>query len=410
MIFDILESLRAALASIRAHGFRSFLTTLGIIIGVAAVIAMVAIIQGFSYTINQQFEGLGANSLTVQSYTPLTERLQGRIARITPDDVELIGQRIDGIAYITPILYSQNQLNQVRFGSQSTATQISGSTYTYPEVGRIYMAAGGRFISDSDNLTRRRVAVIGDEVRKNLSLPEDPVGQFIRIGEEWVKVIGLAEPRGQVFGQNQDNFVILPFNTMRSLIGNQTNPDIFIQLTVSDIDQMEAMRERIVTLLRAAHKLSSDRDNDFRVQTSEQLTDTFTSILSSVTLVMGGIVSISLLVGGIGIMNIMLVSVTERTKEIGICKAIGAKRHQILLQFLFESLILCLLGGLAGLILGYGIAVAASAAIPNFPAAVVPLWAISLAFGFSALVGLVFGIMPAAKAANLDPIVALRYE
>jgi putative ABC transport system permease protein len=254
------------------------------------------------------------------------------------------------------------------------------------------------------------VVIIGETVRENLALPENPVGEYIRIGDEWVKVVGLGEERGQIFGQSQDNYVMLPFNTMRTLVGNQNNPDIFIQLTFTDISGLEAIRDRITTLLRTAHDLGPDDDDDFQVQTSEQLTSTFNNILSSVTLVMGGIVSISLLVGGIGIMNIMLVSVTERTKEIGICKAIGAKRHQILMQFLFESLLLCLLGGFVGLMIGYGLGLAASAAIPNFPTAVVPLWAVILAFGFSAFVGLVFGIMPAAKAANLDPIEALRYE
>jgi len=409
MLFDLLESLRSALKSIRAHGFRSFLTTLGIIIGVAAVIATVSIIQGLSFTVNQQFEGLGTNSLTVQSFTPLSERLQGRIARITPDDLDLLSRRVDGIASITPIIYPTAGSNQVRFGSQVTATQISGTTYSYQDVGQIYMQYG-RFLSTTDNDTRRRVAVIGETVRENLALPANPVGEFIRIGDEWVRVIGLTEERGQIFGQSQDNYVLLPFNTMRTLVGNQNQPDIFIQMTIADITNIEAIRDRITVLLRNSHDLPSDRDNDFQVQTSEQLTDTFNSILTSVTLVMGGIVGISLLVGGIGIMNIMLVSVTERTREIGICKAIGAKRHQILLQFLFESLLLCLLGGFIGLVIGYGLGLGASAALPGFPTAVVPLWAVILAFGFSAFVGLVFGIMPAAKAANLDPIEALRYE
>ncbi len=410
MLYDMLESLRSALKSIKAHGFRSFLTTLGIIIGVAAVIATVSIIQGLSFTVNQQFEGLGTNSLSVQSYTSLANRLQGRISRITPDDLELISRRVDGIASITPIIYpTGNGMSQVRYGSQLTSTQITGTTYSYQDVGQIYMEYG-RFLSDTDNETRRRVVIIGENVRENLALPENPVGEFIRIGDEWVKVVGLSEERGQILGQNQDNYVMLPFNTMRTLVGNQNNPDIFIQLTFNDINNLEAVRDRITSLLRTAHDLEPGEDDDFQVQTSEQLTSTFNSILSSVTLVMGGIVSISLLVGGIGIMNIMLVSVTERTKEIGICKAIGAKRHQILMQFLFESLLLCLLGGLIGLTIGYGLGLAASAAIPNFPTAIVPLWAVLLAFGFSAFVGLVFGIMPAAKAANLDPIEALRYE
>ena len=203
--------------------------------------------------------------------------------------------------------------------------------------------------------------------------------------------------------------MVVPFSTMRTLSGNQVEPDIFIQLSLRDISQTENIRNRITALLREAHDLDAEDDDDFQVQTSEQLASTVTSILGSVTLVMGGIVSISLLVGGFGIMNIMLVSVTERTREIGICKAIGAKRHQILLQFLFESLVLCMIGGFIGLLLVYGIGLAVAAAI-NLPEAYVPVWAVALAFGFSAFVGIVFGIMPAAKAANLDPIEALRFE
>jgi len=408
MWFIFVESLSSAFASIRAHGFRSFLTTLGIVIGVAAVIGMVSIIQGLSYFVNQQFEGLGTNSLTIQSYTPRADALQGRRARITVDDLELIKARVEGITSITPIIFSNGANNQIQYGSQITATQLSGTTYAYQNVFGIYMQ-NGRFLSDSDNNTRRRVAVIGEELRNNLSLPDNPVGEFVKIGDEWVRIVGLAEPRGQILGQSQDNYMVVPFNTMRTLSGNQVEPDIFIQLSLRDISQTENIRNRITALLRDAHDLDEEDDDDFQVQTSEQLASTVTSILGSVTLVMGGIVSISLLVGGIGIMNIMLVSVTERTREIGICKAIGAKRHQILLQFLFESLVLCMIGGFIGLLLGYGIGLAVAAAI-DLPEAYVPLWAVALAFGFSAFVGIVFGIMPAAKAANLDPIEALRFE
>lgn len=408
MWFIFVESLSSAFASIRAHGFRSFLTTLGIVIGVAAVIGMVSIIQGLSYFVNQQFDGLGTNSLTIQSYTPRADALQGRRARITVDDLELIKARVEGITSITPIIFSNGANNQIQYGSQITATQLSGTTYAYQNVFGIYMQ-NGRFLSDSDNNTRRRVAVIGEELRNNLSLPDNPVGEFVKIGDEWVRIVGLAEPRGQILGQSQDNYMVVPFNTMRTLSGNQVEPDIFIQLSLRDISQTENIRNRITALLRDAHDLDEEDDDDFQVQTSEQLASTVTSILGSVTLVMGGIVSISLLVGGIGIMNIMLVSVTERTREIGICKAIGAKRHQILLQFLFESLVLCMIGGFIGLLLGYGIGLAVAAAI-DLPEAYVPLWAVVLAFGFSAFVGVVFGIMPAAKAANLDPIEALRFE
>jgi putative ABC transport system permease protein len=173
---------------------------------------------------------------------------------------------------------------------------------------------------------------------------------------------------------------------------------------------MENVTQSIARLLRNAHGIEDERDDDFRIQTAEQLQNSIQTILGTATVVMGGIVGISLLVGGIGIMNIMLVSVTERTREIGICKAIGAKRHHILLQFLLEALVLCLLGGFIGLVLGYGIGALAAGLIPGFPDAYTPLWAVGLALGFSGVVGVVFGILPAAKAANLDPISSLRYE
>jgi putative ABC transport system permease protein len=242
-------------------------------------------------------------------------------------------------------------------------------------------------------------------------LPSDPVGEFVQINGEWLKVIGLMEAKGEILGQSQDNRVLIPYSTMQSLSGNRANPDIQIQLTVADLTQMDGMIAQMTRLLRDAHNLQSDAADDFRIQTAEQLQDTFDTILTNVTVVMAGIVGISLLVGGICIMNIMLVSVTERTREIGICKAIGAKRHHILLQFLLEALVLCLLGGFIGLVIGYGVGALAASLIPGFPAdAYTPWWAVALAIGFSAFVGIVFGMLPAAKAANLDPITSLRYE
>jgi putative ABC transport system permease protein len=243
-----------------------------------------------------------------------------------------------------------------------------------------------------------------------LSLPEDPVGEFIEINGEWLKIIGLLEEKGEILGNSQDNQVVIPYSTMVSLQGNQRQPDIWVQATIGDLTDLPNIEQTITRLLRNAHDLDKDEEDDFRIQTAEQLQDTINSILNNVTVVAGGIVGISLLVGGIGIMNIMLVSVTERTREIGICKAIGAKRHHILLQFLLEAFALCLAGGLVGLVLGYGIGALVASFIPGFPAAHTPLWAVALALGFSGAVGLIFGILPAAKAANLDPIASLRYE
>jgi putative ABC transport system permease protein len=407
--FAATEGARAALGSIQAHAFRSFLTTLGIVIGVASVIAMVSIIQGLSFTIGQQFQGLGSNSVTVQSYTALEDALQGRRARLTEEDLDLIRFRVDGISSITPIMYSPNGQAQVRYGSQTTTSQVLGTTYSYQDVAQLF-SQRGRFLSDSDEATRRRVAVIGEEVRDDLSLPEDPVGEFVQINGEWLKIIGLLEAKGEIFGQSQDNRVLVPYSTMVGLQGNQRQRDISIQLTLVDLAELENVSQTIARLLRNAHDLGPDDEDDFRIQTAEQLQETFDSILTTVTVVMTGLVGISLLVGGIGIMNIMLVSVTERTREIGICKAIGAKRHHILLQFLLEALVLCLLGGLAGLAFGYGIGALAASLIPGFPPAHTPWWAVALALGFSAAVGVGFGILPAAKAANLDPITSLRYE
>jgi putative ABC transport system permease protein len=405
--FAVTEGARAALGSIRAHSFRSFLTTLGIVIGVSSVIAMVSIIQGLSVTIGQQFQGLGSNGVTISSFTSRENFLAGRIARLTQADYDLIRYRVDGLESITPVMNAQGQ---VRSGSKATATQVVGSTYVYQAVGQ-YFAAHGRFISDSDNDTRRRVAVIGEQVRADLSLPDDPVGEYIQFNGEWLKIIGLLEAKGEIFGQSQDNMVIVPFNTLAGLQGNQRPRDMWVRFTVSDLSELDNINATISRLLRSAHNLGREEEDDFRIQTAEQLQDTFESILNTVTVVMAGIVSISLLVGGIGIMNIMLVSVTERTREIGICKAIGAKRHHILLQFLLEALVLCLLGGLIGLVIGYGIGAVAASLIPGFPAsAYTPWWAVVLALGFSAVVGIVFGMLPAAKAANLDPITALRYE
>lgn len=408
MLFSLIESIRSAMSSILAHGFRSFLTTLGIVIGVASVIAVVSLTEGLRSAVTAEFAALGTNSLTIRSYTPIQDRMKGIFSRLTPDDLDLVESRVDNIASITPILYA-NRSSQIKYGSITSFSQIMGTTYAYRDVSQFYTAQG-RFLANSDNQTRRRVAVIGDKVRVNLELPENPVGEYVELGGEWFKIVGLLESKGETMGFSRDDIVLIPFNTMRSIQGNQAQTDIAIQLSLGDADDAEDVTRQVTRLLRNAHHLDSSDDDDFVIETAEQLMESVDRIISMVTLVIGGIVSISLLVGGIGIMNIMLVSVTERTREIGICKAIGAKRHHILMQFLIEALLLSLLGGLIGLAFGYGMGVLIASNIPNFPPVSVPLWAIALALGFSGFVGVLFGILPAAKAANLDPIDALRYE
>ena len=408
MFFSLIESSRSALAAIFANRLRSFLTTLGIIIGVASVIAVVSVTGGMSAFIGDSFASLGADSLTIRSYTPFEDLMKGVRSRLTPADLELIEKRGEGIASITPVLEA-NRSSQIKYGPQTAYSQIMGTTYAYQDVAQSYTEIG-RFLAQSDNLTRRRVAVIGEDVRENLSLPENPINEYVELSGEWFKIVGLLEPMGDIMGQSRDNIVLIPYSTMVSIQGNQSRIDIGIQLNLTPTANVENVSSQLTTLLRNAHDLSSDEDDDFRIQTAEQLMEQFDQILGTLTMVIGGIVSISLLVGGIGIMNIMLVSVTERTREIGICKAIGAKSHHILMQFLIEALLLSLLGGLIGLISGYGLGMLIANSIPDFPPANVPLWAASLALGFSGFVGVLFGILPAAKAARLDPIDALRYE
>ncbi|MFL2872540.1 MAG: ABC transporter permease [Pseudohongiellaceae bacterium] len=408
MFFSLIESSRSALAAIFANRLRSFLTTLGIIIGVASVIAVVSVTGGMSAFIGDSFASLGADSLTIRSYTPFEDLMKGVRSRLTPADLELIEKRGEGIASITPVLEA-NRSSQIKYGPQTAYSQIMGTTYAYQDVAQSYTEIG-RFLAQSDNLTRRRVAVIGEDVRENLSLPEDPINEYVELSGEWFKIVGLLEPMGDIMGQSRDNIVLIPYSTMVSIQGNQSRIDIGIQLNLTPAANVENVSSQLTTLLRNAHELSSNEDDDFRIQTAEQLMEQFDQILGTLTMVIGGIVSISLLVGGIGIMNIMLVSVTERTREIGICKAIGAKSHHILMQFLIEALLLSLLGGLIGLISGYGLGMLIANSIPDFPPANVPLWAASLALGFSGFVGVLFGILPAAKAARLDPIDALRYE
>ena len=408
-MYTLLESLRSALRAIRAHKLRSFLTTLGIIIGVMAVVTIVSLIQGFSQSISSQFAGFGADSLTITSYLPFKEQLEGKVARITPDDMLAIQHEVPGISGVTPMLQLGQFGTAIQYKGLTNSSQIMGVTEGYATVFSQYPDQG-RFITPGDDLSHRRVAVIGQTVVDNLHLPTDPVGEYFQIDGQWFKIVGLLHKQGSILGQDQDNNVLIPYGTAHSLLGGARQEDIVIQLKVNDTSQMDVTADRIKELLRRRHRLKQTQDDDFKVQTASQFTDSFRSILNMLTLVLGGIVGVSLLVGGIGIMNIMLVSVTERTREIGILKSLGARRSDILIQFLLEAVMLSMLGGIIGLLLGYGIGELIVYAVPSFRGAHVPLWAAFIAIGFSTSIGVIFGITPAAKAASLDPIEALRYE
>lgn len=408
-LYALQESLRSALASIRAHGLRSFLTMLGIIIGVASVIAVVALVQGLSTSITRQFQNLGGNALTVRAETSLEDELRGKINRLRLTDLDQIKHGIEGINHITPIVSGGGAGLEIRNGSNLGNGVMLGTTNRYQDVQQTF-PRHGRFISDSDDLTRRRVVVLGERLRRDLKLPANPVGRYIQVGPEWFKVIGLMEPRGEMFGVSQDNYLLMPYQTALAVSGVVDQPDLSITFTVVDLEQAAAVKNRVTALLRRLHQIKEGQADDFAVESADSLAKSFKEISTVVTLVVAGIVGISLLVGGVGIMNIMLVSVTERTKEIGIVKALGAPRHFILMQFLIEAVVLAMMGGIIGVVIGYGLGFGIAKLIPNFPDPTVPWWAIAGACGFSGLVGMAFGIIPASNAASLTPIEALRYE
>jgi putative ABC transport system permease protein len=408
LFYAVQECVRSALGSIRSHRMRSFLTMLGVIIGVASVICIVSLLQGLTRSVMNEFQGIGGNTLQIHSYTSREDWLIGKWNRLKPSDLELVKYRVAGISNVTPMA-GLNLPGGVRNGSNTSGAQVFATTSWFQLANQSYPRIG-RFITDSDNDTRRRVVVLGEKARVDLKLPENPLGSFIQVGGEWFKIVGVMEARGELFGQSMDNYLIVPFETGRALSGPDREPDMNIMLTVDNLDAVNDVTSRITAQLRRAHKIGPKDSDDFKVQSSQSLTETIERVSGTITLVISAVVGISLLVGGVGIMNIMLVSVTERTREIGIAKALGAPRRYILMQFLIEAMLLAVIGGIIGIGLGWLFGVVAAKMIPHFPPPAVPWWAVVGATGFSALVGMVFGILPARRAANLAPIDALRHE
>lgn len=408
--YTALECIRAAATSILAHGLRSILTMAGVIIGVASVVCVIALVQGLAESVSAQLRGLGGNALTVRAFTALEDQLRGETHRLSPRDLEEIRERIPGITDVTPsVMASQRFGAEVRSGSAVASAQMFGTTSSYQDVQQIFPVTG-RFITASDDTSHRRVVVLGQQVRKDLRLPVHPEGRFVQIDDEWFKIIGTMESRGEVFGVNQDSFVLMPYQTALSITRSSAHPDLWISFSVRDPDTVQSIRGRVAALLRRLHHLKPSQPDDFVIESADALARSFRAITTTITLVVAGIVGVSLLVAGVGIMNIMLVCVTERTAEIGIAKALGAPRTFILLQFLLEAALLALAGSVIGVVLGLGLSSAIASLIPDFPSPSVPWWAVVGCCAFSGLTGIGFGILPASNAANLTPIEALRYE
>ncbi len=403
----IWENFRIAIKAIWARKMRSVLTTLGIIIGVAAVIAVVSIVQGLNFVIANALEGVGATYIRV---VPQRHRnnpeLAGREIRLTYEDGEAIMDRASALSLFTPIYF---RAVQTYFGDNQHDSTLLGVGSAYQEVNNHWVDRG-RFFSPLDLERHARVCIIGRTVVDELELGDDPVGKDILVGKASMTVIGIMEKKGEMFGRDQDDVVLIPITTARDLYGETPLRRISLAFQARSPELVGLAKDQITRILRKRHNLAKDMPDDFRVVLQEEILKTTGSVLGKITSVVAAVVGISLLVGGIGIMNIMLVSVTERTREIGIRKALGARRADILVQFLIEAVTLSLLGGMIGILLGWGLGIVGAKAIPGFPPAHVPVWAVGLGFGFAALVGVVFGTYPAAKASALDPIEALRYE
>ncbi|GEC90381.1 ABC transporter permease [Brevibacillus brevis] len=402
---SFIECVRISFRSIRANGLRSVLTMLGIIIGVAAVIAMVAIGEGTSTSVASQINGLGSNLLIV---TP-GQATQGRVSlgagslnTLTMADAETLLQK-ESISGVAP---SVNARGQIVWGSNNYSSMLEGTSADFPQVRNVEVGQG-RFFSNFEVKMQYNVAVVGTEVVSNLFKGANPVGQIVQINRIPFTIIGVLQSQGSSGMTNNDDRIIIPITTaMNRLTGGKNVGSIYVSAASSDL--MEKAQQDIQQALRANHKLRPQAADDFRITSQSDILSTAQSVSSSMTALLSGIAAISLIVGGIGVMNIMLVSVTERTREIGIRKAIGAKRRDILRQFLIEAVTLSLIGGVIGIALGVGAAFLVSK-LGQMETSI-SLSPIMYAFLTSTLVGVIFGVYPARKAAQLKPIDALRYE
>jgi putative ABC transport system permease protein len=403
----IVPILKIALRALARNKARSALTMLGIIIGVASVIAMVSLGQGAQKQVQDQISSMGANLLIVQAGSQRTGGMRGGAGTsttLTPDDMAAILRDVPTVAAASPSLSATAPLV---VGNQNWTTRAEGVDTSYPAI-RLRDAAQGQFFTDADVRSAARVAVIGQTVANVLFPGADPVGQTMRVRNLPFRVVGVLQAKGQSqTGQDQDDTLLVPYTTvMKKLLA--TNYFSSIQVSAVSQTATDEAQQQITTLLRTRHNLRAGQDDDFSVRNLTDVAESAAATSKVMTMLLGGIAAVSLLVGGIGIMNIMLVSVTERTREIGIRMAVGARSKHVQSQFLIEALILGLAGGLTGIAVGAGTSFGVSRFL-HWPQLLSPVAMVGSAV-FSMLIGVFFGYYPARKAAALDPIEALRFE
>ena len=408
----VVVSVGIALRALRVNALRSVLTTLGIIIGVGAVIALVSVGAGAQARVAEQLKRLGSNLVYISpgSLSSGGVRLgYGTRPTITVNDATAISREIPSVLAAAPSVWTSSQ---VVYGNMNWSATVQGTTPAFEDV-RDWHVVAGAYFTDDDVEAATKVALLGQTIAGNLFGADDPVGQVIRIAHIPFTVLGVLERKGQnARGQDQDDGVLIPITTALTRVmgpgGPQGGAVNGITVKVREGEDVKAIEGQIRPLLRQRHNLQAFQDDDFRVRNLSEMLQAEEESTRTLTILLGAIASVSLIVGGIGIMNIMLVSVTERTREIGLRMAVGARSREILTQFLVEAVALALIGGLIGIALGVG----CSYAIAHLSKwqTLIDVRAIVLAFGFAAMVGLFFGLYPARKAARLDPIEALRYE
>jgi putative ABC transport system permease protein len=403
---DLWENILVALQGLIANKLRSALTMLGIIIGVLAVIVGTAIGQGSRQDVLEKIQSLGSNTVTVFSGSQRRGAVSfgmGSQQSLTLKDVEAIRKNCPSVVAATPIL---QRSAQVKYGNQNTNTSIVCTGPEYPQI-RNFRVESGAFFTEKDVRSMKKVCIVGKTTAETLFGQSVPIGKSVRIRGINFKIIGIMALKGAALFGNPDDQIYVPVTTgMKQIFGTDNLSQISAQ--VANLDRSAVAVQEMETALRKSHKLLPSAESDFSIRTQAEFMQTQEQAGQAFTFLLSGIAAVALLVGGIGIMNIMLVSVTERTREIGIRKAVGARNNDILIQFLIESMTLSVLGGLIGIAAGFGLSGIIGNAL-GWPTLISPLW-VGIAFFSSATIGVVFGVYPAYKAAQLDPIEALRYQ
>jgi putative ABC transport system permease protein len=401
---NLAEAIRTALETLRSNKFRAALTMLGVVIGVASIILLVSMGEGAKAYVTKQFLDLGTNVIIV---LPGKQKASGGPMtglstqyKLTFEDMVAVGRRSAAIERVAPLIIGTSP---VKYKNRNRPTSIVGTTWDFQDIRNLHVEVGSFIPERGAQKPRERICVLGRRVKEDLFGATNPLGQFVRIQEARFRVVGIMERKGRSLGFDIDDLVYIPIGAAEKVF-NTDRLFEFLAKARSQTAIPQAEREIGRVLRRRHHNIE-----DFTVINQGQMVEVLGSVLTTLTYVLAGIAGISLLVGGIGIMNIMLVSVKERTREVGLRKAIGAKRRDILTQFLAESATISLAGGVIGIVLGWGGGVAIHAGVPKLPV-VVSAWSVALAVGFSLAVGVFFGVYPARKAAELDPIEALRYE